>query len=247
MSLVDIHTHIDYYNNYEKVYNEYNKLNIYTLFVTNLPEIYEKCLDTFSDSKYIRISLGYNPQMVKEQKFNRELFEKYLMTTKYIGEVGLDFSKQFVDYKNKQINILKYICNCISKNQKIISVHSRKSERNVLDILETNNIKFAIFHWYSGTIPVINRIIENGYYFSVNYSMLNNEKGRKILNEIPLNKLFIESDGPFTEYRKNIFYPKNLKKVYNEFENYYGVNDLKNIIISNLNSLLNKYNSFIKS
>lgn len=92
--------------------------------------------------------------------------------TNYIGEVGLDFSNKYIKYKDRQIEIFNYICNIASKENKIMIIHSRKAEKEVLNILIKNNIRNAIMHWYTGPINSIDDFVKNGYYFSINPSML---------------------------------------------------------------------------
>lgn len=237
-NLIDFHIHIDYYRNYEEIYDFLNKNKIYSLAVTNFPEVYEKCLISFYESNYIKFALGYNPQIISEKAFNKRIFNKYLSTTKYIGEVGLDFSKRFLEHKRLQIDIFSYICDKCSKSNKILTVHSRNAEYDVLKILKANKIKFAIFHWYTGDLALIDEIIDNGYYFSLNPSMLKSEKGRKIISRVPINRILIESDGPFGKYANSYFQPNHLSKVYNSFEKELKVNDLKQVVFNNLKELL---------
>lgn len=158
MQLIDFHVHIDYYKNYEEIYKYYNKKGIYALFVTNFPEVYGKCHEHFGDSKYVKLALGYNPQISKVQGFNKNSFDIYFNKTKYIGEVGLDYSKEFIDCKNQQIKVFDYICNKSGKDGKILSIHSRNSEDDVINILDKNNVKFAVFHWYTGKITNIKKL-----------------------------------------------------------------------------------------
>ena len=56
----------------------------------------------------------------------------------------------------------------------------------------------VIFHWYSGGITCLRTAIDRGYYFSINHQMIKSNNGRKIINELPINRILIESDAPFT-------------------------------------------------
>ncbi|WP_332558291.1 TatD family hydrolase [Clostridium sp.] len=237
-NLIDFHIHIDHFKDYLKVYNWFDENNIYALFVTNLPGIYERCLSTFSDSKYVKFALGFNPQLAGEEKFDKRLFNKYLYTTKYIGEVGLDFSKNYISHKNLQIEIFDYICKKSTGTNKILSIHSRNAEEEVLEILRNNDIRFAVFHWYTGDLNLIDKIVEEGYYFSVNSSMLRNEKGRKTINRIPIERMLIETDAPYGKFNNKQVLPKDLDDIYNCFENLLGIKDFRKIIFNNLRTLL---------
>ena len=163
MKLIDTHFHLDYYRNHKYWYEQINALNQYTLCVTNSPEVHHSCIRLYPETKYIKFAVGYNPQMCVDIKFSEESFLYELLKTKYIGEVGLDFSKRFEDYHMKQIEIFEFICHCAASQNKVMSVHSRGAEEEVLRILKKYNVKKAILHWYSGKEKTLEQFIEEGY------------------------------------------------------------------------------------
>lgn len=240
MKYADFHVHIDHYNDPKEILDYCEENQILTLFVTNLPEIFEKHRKYFKGYKNMRLALGYHPDLIsfKEFQFNEQLFVSQLLMTKYIGEVGLDFSKHNLDYKEKQIEVFQKIVFLGSMMDKIFTVHSRKAEKEVFEILKKFNVKKAIFHWYTGPLKLIQEILGSGYYFSVNIGMLKSSNGQKILKKLPLDRIIIESDGPFTKYQNKVSTPKEIEKIYKEFENFYQVEDLKNIIFNNIKKLL---------
>lgn len=240
MAYIDFHVHIDYYKDFMKKYNEYEAGKIYTLFVTNLPEIYEACIKKFPISKYIKIALGYNPMLVSEYNFDNIKFDKYFDEAEYIGEVGLDYSKDFLLHKEKQNEIFKYISNRVGHTSKIMCVHSRSAIVDVLDTLESQNVKNAVFHWYTDSLDQIDRIVDNGYYFSINPSMLRNAKGRSIIKAIPLERILFESDGPFGRLKNEIVTPLNIKESYFELGRVIGIEDLEYIVMTNFKELLSR-------
>ena len=61
-----------------------------------------------------------------------------------------------------------------------MSVHSRKAEKEVFELLQEYEIKNVIFHWYSGPLNLIDKIIDAGYYFSINEAMTVSISGRKL-------------------------------------------------------------------
>lgn len=237
--LIDFHIHIDYYKDYIKTYEWFDKNGVYALFVTNLPQIYEKCLSTFKPSKYIKFALGYNPQLSGVEKFNKQIFNRNLNTTKYIGEVGLDFTQDYILYKDLQIEAFQYICKKSSGGNKILSIHSRNAEREALEILKANKVKFAVFHWYTGELELIEEILKEGYYFSINSSMLKNIKGKKIINEIPIDRILVETDGPFSRFNNKSIMPVDLKEVYSSFEEFFKIREFNKVVFNNLKNLLN--------
>lgn len=221
------------------MYSSFDRNKTYALFVTNLPEIFQKCRNEFPDSKYVKLGLGYNPQLAEKYKFNQKLFEAMLPLTKYIGEVGLDYSKEFVHTKLEQQKTFEYICFESAKGKKIMSIHSRGAEADVLAMLKNNKVEYAVFHWYSGNKEITYKIIEQGYYFSVNYSMLASRKGFEIIKSIPMDRLLIETDAPFgrANLKGNQY---NLAEIYYQFSKKLDVEEFEEIIYKNLESLLLK-------
>lgn len=236
-NLIDFHFHIDYYQDYKKKYEDINKNKIYTLCVTNMPELYETIKDVFEETKYVKFALGFNPQLAGSEKFNKKIFYKYLDSTKYIGEIGLDYSNRYISSKEKQIEIFEYICSVVSGKNKILSVHSRNSEDDVLAILSRNNIKNAVFHWYTGKLTTLDKIVDEGYYFSINYEMLKSKKGLSIINRIPLDRILVESDGPFTKVGNKESEPLNLHLMYEKLNEILSL-DSKKIVNDNFKALL---------
>lgn len=245
MSLIDFHVHIDYYEDFYEKFKYYNNKKIYTLFVTNLPEIYGKCIASFKESKFVKLALGYNPQFAGTDKFNRNAFDRYLDTTKYIGEVGLDFSKDFIMHKAKQIEAFEYIANKSGQHNKILSVHSRNAEDNVISILKDNKVRFAVFHWYTGNIGNIKEIADMGYYFSVNSKMLQSDKGISIIKRIPLDRILIETDGPFTSFNRKVITPDKLPDIYAAFSQVLNVKNFDEVVFNNLKKLLLQQEQFM--
>lgn len=195
--LIDMHFHLDFYPNHSQIYDGINKLCQHTLCVTNQPEIFEACMDMYSVTKYVQFGLGFNPQCVNDVSFNKSAFLRNLKRTKYVGEVGLDFSPKFSLNKEKQIEIFDFICE--NSMDKIMSVHCKKAEEVLYEILSHRNSSKVVLHWYSGDEFWLEKFLDIGTYFSINANMINTDRGRKIIGQIPIEKLLIESDGPFTK------------------------------------------------
>ena len=94
---------------------------------------------------------------------------------------------------------------CADTGEKILTIHSRRTAQDVIDILEANFPDKIILHWYSDTMSQLQKAINNGYYFSINYPMLHSKSGKEIIKRIPNERLLIETDGPFTKRGEEIF------------------------------------------
>ena len=165
--------------------------------MTNLPSHFEMGFPHVKRYKHIRLALGLHPLLASENKNELPLLNCLLDQTSYIGEIGLDFSKEGLPTKDNQVFILRKLLENLTGKKKIISVHSRKAEKELFNLLCEYNIQNVIFHWYSGPIDLIPSIISKGYYFSINEAMTITKNGRTIIKEIPRNRILTESDSPF--------------------------------------------------
>lgn len=217
----DTHAHIDLYKDREECIRFIEKANSYTIAVTNLPELYQKYIKAYEGYNYVKFALGLHPQLVTQYKYQLSLFCELVKDSKYIGEVGLDFSNGI---DQEQIEVFKAIIrSCQLYGRKIISVHSRRAVSQVIDIIDEGYNNKIILHWFTGTIKELERAINLGYYFSINTNMINSTKGKEVVRRIPLDRLLIESDAPFTD---------TLKQKYNL--------DFINIVIARTADILNK-------
>lgn len=201
MRLYDTHFHLDLQKNVKAAIEEINANKIYTIAMTNLPVLYEKEKQQY-DSPYIRTALGFHPELIGEYKKYIPLMWEKLSEARYIGEVGLDFTDK--TYQADQVSFFsELVQRCRKDENKIISIHSRKAEREVLDVLEDAFSFKAILHWYSGDESLLNRAVKMGCYFSVNGNMLKSRKIERMLEIVPKNRILLETDSPFGDTIKS--------------------------------------------
>lgn len=211
--MIDTHCHIDMYKNPHSVAEESERLGIVTIGMTLLPSHFELGFEHVKQYKKVRLALGMHPLKSELHKSEFSKFLFYLDHTSYIGEIGLDFSREGINQKDLQIESFKRILSSISGKPKIVSLHSRRAEKEVLQLLIENNISNAIFHWYSGSISLIDEIAKQGFYFSINPAMIKSENGKKIIERIPENLILTETDGPYITIKDNLVRPKDVELV----------------------------------
>lgn len=210
--MVDAHCHVDLYPNPKEIMAECESSGIFTIGVTNLPSHFAVGFAHTMNYTKIRLALGLHPLYADRHAEELPGFLENLDRTSYIGEVGLDFSKEGIATKEIQLASFRTILGYLKDKKKIISIHSRRAEKEVLDLLQEFNIKTAIFHWYSGPEKLIGDIVETGHYFSVNIAMTASLPGRKIITTIPASHLLTESDGPYTMTAGRPTRPKDIAK-----------------------------------
>lgn len=195
--IIDTHCHFDMMPNPKAYISAKEKAGDIVIGMTNLPSHFKMGFPHVKRYKHIRLALGLHPLLASENKNELPLFNCLLDQTSYIGEIGLDFSKEGLSTMEDQIYVLRKLLEKLEGRKKIISVHSRKAEKELFDLLCEYNINSVIFHWYSGPIDLIPSIISKGYYFSINEAMTISKNGRTIIKEIPRSRILTESDAPF--------------------------------------------------
>ena len=123
----------------------------------------------------------------------------HLSQTRYVGEIGLDYSTTDEEIKAAQRQVLSTIANWVNEyGNKVLTVHSRRAARDVISILTGINAR-VILHWFSGTKKELDRAISSGFFFSVNNAMLHSQAGRALVLQMPRDRVLTETDGPFVQ------------------------------------------------
>lgn len=143
----------------------------------------------------------------------------YAQCERFIGEVGLDFSNKHVASRELQVEAFKALCAALAAHPlkgRVLSVHAVQSAGVALDILEAQGLigpstgcnratcgnrgaahsPTVIFHWFSGNGDELIRARTLGCYFSVNEMMLATRRGRAYAQQIPEDRLLLETDAP---------------------------------------------------
>jgi TatD DNase family protein len=239
----DSHVHLDLYKNPAEIIRQIDIKKSYTIAVTNLPVLYEKAIKIYPKSKYVRFAAGLHPELVGKFPEQIPKFYELIKNCRFIGEIGLDFSNQNVVYKELQLDVFKRtmdVCNSIGN--KIVSIHSRGAASKVIEMVGSEFNGQVILHWFSGNITDLIKAINNGYFFSVNINMLRTVKGQEIINLIPLERILIESDGPFTKSFNENYNIASIKETIYLLSKVKSVNleELNTKLRNNFKNLLNK-------
>ena len=193
--IYDTHYHLDLQKDRFSAIREIEEKQIYTIAVTSLPDLYRREISEVS-SKYIRLALGFHPELVHEYKNQIPLMWDLLPSARYIGEVGLDFTDK-AHQKEQTDFFSELVERCRFDRNKIFTIHSRKAVGKVLEILGDNYRFKAILHWFTGSKRELSEAVEKGCYFSINSAMVKSNRFLEMLPLIPSNRLLLETDSPF--------------------------------------------------
>jgi TatD DNase family protein len=163
--------------------------------------------------KNIRLALGLHPLVAAQHRNERTRFMALADRTSYIGEVGLDFSPAGLPTKELQCESFQFVLQALRGKPKFITVHSRRAEAAVLELLQEEKRSPVVFHWYSGSLTVLARAVAAGHFFSINPAMVQSAKGRRIIEAVPPERVLSESDGPFVRVGKTPAQPTDVSIV----------------------------------
>lgn len=153
--------------------------------------------------------LGIHPQYAEE---NISQFEEMVSSNIHnidgIGEIGLDptYYNREKNTKVLQDQVFTKMLTIAETYDKPISVHSRQSLDEILNVLSTYNLKKACLHWFDGSPQQLEKSLDMGLYVSFGPSLTYSKKKQSLLKLTDQGKLLIETDGP-------VRYPSCFKNV----------------------------------
>lgn len=199
--MIDLHCHLDLYPDPHQMVRDARMRDIFVLSVTTTPAAFTGTAALASDAPRIRTALGLHPQLAHERKGELPLFEELLPSTRYVGEVGLDGGPELKQHwPDQQLVFDRILGACARAGGRILSIHSRRAAKQVLDALERHaDAGIPVLHWFSGTQRELRRAVAMGCWFSVGPAMLVGEKGRTLAAEMPRDRVLTETDGPFAQ------------------------------------------------
>lgn len=211
--MIDTHCHVDLYPRPTEVAAGADQAGVLTIIVTNLPSAFDRALPFIQPMKNIRLALGLHPLVAEQHGGERERFKELIDKTSYIGEVGLDFSSAGYSTKELQVESFRFVLRALRGKRKFITLHSRRAESAVLDILEEEGRSPVVFHWYTGPLNLLDLAVRRGHFFSINPAMVSSPKGRKIVESIPADRVLTETDGPFVKINDRSAIPSDVVTV----------------------------------
>lgn len=197
--MLDSHCHLDRYFDPQGVAVEAARKGVFTIAVTNLPSHFRTGMPHVRRLPHVRLALGLHPLAAADHEREISDFEAFFTATPFIGEVGLDYSKKGLASKQRQMESFRVVAQLLSSSPKVVSLHSRGAEEDVLEVLDDFGIKHAIFHWYSGSLKTLDNVVGAGHLLSINPAMTRSGKGRKIIARIPKTQVLSETDGPHVQ------------------------------------------------
>jgi TatD DNase family protein len=91
---------------------------------------------------------------------------------------------------------LEYFLAAAREQNKMVNLHTKGAEKQILNLLESYDIQRAIVHWYSGPLDILRALVQFGAYFTVGVEISYSETIQAIARAIPEHLLLTETDNP---------------------------------------------------
>lgn len=114
-----------------------------------------------------------------------------------VGEVGLDraYAGKKSEVWRSQLKVFRLMLEAAEKAGLPVIAHSRQSGVEVLEEASSFKVK-VVFHWFSGEINLLRRVLDRGFYITVGPSLHYSKHIQRVALEAPLSRIMVETDGP---------------------------------------------------
>lgn len=156
-------------------------------------------------------AVGYHPWKIRTEEIETTLsfIDENLSACIALGEVGLDYKVKVK--KPIQKDIFSRLLRLAETHKKPVIVHSRFSYERTHRMVVEAGIEMAVFHWFSGPLEILDRILSDGYYVSATPALAYSKHHQSCIAHAPLNRILIETDAP-QEYQGIPSMPSDLVK-----------------------------------
>ncbi len=228
MPLVDVHCHINhemFKDKLDQVLERAKKAGVRAIILSGVnPENNREVLALSQKHPIIKASLGMYPtdllglgpdesglpvhkgaiNLDEEFAFIKEHLDKIIS----IGEIGMDFyAADKETTQQKQEEHFRTIIKFAKEVKKPIVIHSRKAEKECIDVLEDEIRKKEIpvvQHCFSGRKSQMSRAIELGHYFSIPPNIVKASNFQTLVKKCPVTQLLTETDAPWLSPFKDV-------------------------------------------
>jgi len=159
----------------------------------------ERNIQLFKKHPILRPAAGLYPTLLDPAK--AETMHTFIRRERSnlfaIGEVGLDFwVVKDSSEKEVQKEIFKSFIELSKELDLALNVHSRSAGRQAVTMLIEAGATKVQMHAFDGKTSTALPAVEAGYYFSIPPSIVRSRQKQKLVKNIPLSCLLVETDSP---------------------------------------------------
>jgi TatD DNase family protein len=205
--LIDTHTHLyleQFKDDIDDVISRAKAIGVQRFYLPSINSKYNQSMHDL-EKKFpndVFCMIGLHPCYVDDNfdleiGFIKKQIEKH--DYKAIGEIGIDLFHEKKYFQQQVIAFEEQIKLAIDYDLPIV-IHSRDSFDEIFKVLEKFKCEKlrGIFHCFTGNINQAQRIIDLNFHLGIGGVLtFKNGKISEFLNEIPINKIVLETDSPY--------------------------------------------------
>jgi len=199
--LYDAHIHLsdaEYEHDIPLILNCMKKLCIKACCVSMDYTSSKKTLELGKKSEYILPFIGMHPE--KAQDDTESIFKLIVENNEKIsgvGEIGLDHTYTNSDEEFlKQKEVFRTHLSYAEKFRKPVSIHSRKTLDQILEILPSYKVPSVLLHWFDGSKKQLQQAMDLDCYVSFGPVTVYSKDKQVLLSKANKDKILVETDGP---------------------------------------------------
>jgi TatD DNase family protein len=196
--LIDAHVHMDRYEGeLDRAMEEIRLNRIFTVSTSMSIPSYQRNLKIAGRCGHILPTFGVHPWNASGYSERLEELDPCIERSPMLGEIGLDY--HYVKHAHRypaQRKVFEHFLAAAARQDKVVNVHTKGAEADVLELLDRYGPSRVIVHWYSGPGDILAGMIRRGYYFTIGVEVTQSETIRGIALRIPGNRLLAETDNP---------------------------------------------------
>lgn len=116
-----------------------------------------------------------------------------------VGEIGLDYwlkwARKDPEGRRRQQSVFADLLDLARRHDLPVSVHTRGAWEDAFEMAD-RRVDRAVFHWYSGPIAVLKKILDRGYLISATPAAEYSRQHQDAIAATPLERLMLETDSP---------------------------------------------------
>lgn len=129
------------------------------------------------------------------------------------GEIGLDYDRLFLTPMDQQLKYFEAQLDLAVEVGMPLFLHSRAASEDFERLLKERLPRLpkrGLVHSFTGTMEEMRRMIDLGLDVGVNGCSMKTEENIAVVKEIPLERLQIETDGPWVRNMPSYYYFRSL-------------------------------------
>jgi TatD DNase family protein len=199
--VIDAHAHLDRYvdpvDRLDDALDEIEHHGILTVAnAMDLPA-YERSVEIAGGCDLVVPIFGVHPWCAPQYADRLDDLRQPAARSAMLGEIGLDY--HFVEDSSQypaQRKVIEFFLAAASEQDKVVHLHTKGAEAEILDLLDRYEVRRALVHWYSGPLDVLGAFVARGTYFTVGVELLYSDHIKAIARRVPLELLLTETDNP---------------------------------------------------